>query len=99
MWPFSMVRHRNGEKIFELFSDSVKINQKIAEPFRTGQCGSAPIPNDRNWNVAWGFKSRHTGGANFVFADGSVRFISESINMRAYVLLGARNDGQPTPNY
>ena len=80
-------------------STIVPINQRIAEPFRTGACGSAPIPNDRNWNVAWGFKSRHTGGANFVFADGSVRFISESINMRAYVLLGARNDGQPTPNY
>ena len=52
-----------------------------------------------NWNNSWGFKSNHTNGANFVFADGSVKFISQSIDMTAYQLLGGRNDGQPIPNY
>jgi prepilin-type N-terminal cleavage/methylation domain-containing protein/prepilin-type processing-associated H-X9-DG protein len=58
-------------------------------------------PPDRslwNWNVSWGFKSRHTGGVNFVFGDGSVRFVRENINMITYVLLGCRNDGRPVPN-
>jgi prepilin-type N-terminal cleavage/methylation domain-containing protein/prepilin-type processing-associated H-X9-DG protein len=50
-----------------------------------------------NWNVSWGFKSRHSGGANFVFGDGSVRFLNQSIDMRTYCLLGCRNDGQ-VPN-
>ena len=31
MWPFSIVRHRSGEKIFELFSESVKINQPLKD--------------------------------------------------------------------
>jgi prepilin-type processing-associated H-X9-DG protein len=48
----------------------------------------------RNWNVSWGFKSNHSGGANFVFGDGSVRFIQQSIDRRTYALLGARADGQ-----
>jgi prepilin-type N-terminal cleavage/methylation domain-containing protein/prepilin-type processing-associated H-X9-DG protein len=47
----------------------------------------------RNWNVSWGFKSNHSGGANFVFGDGSVRFLSQSIDARTYGLLGARSDG------
>jgi prepilin-type N-terminal cleavage/methylation domain-containing protein/prepilin-type processing-associated H-X9-DG protein len=52
-----------------------------------------------NWNVSWGFKSRHTGGVNFVFADGSVHFLTQSIDMRTYQLLGCRNDGMPTGDY
>ena len=45
-----------------------------------------------NWGYSTGFKSRHPGGANFVFADGSVHFLSQNINMDQYQLLGCRND-------
>jgi prepilin-type processing-associated H-X9-DG protein len=55
-----------------------------------------PAPTYRgNWNSSWGFKSNHTGGTNFVFGDGSVRFISQTIDHRTYQLLGCRNDGIP----
>lgn len=47
-----------------------------------------------NWNVAWGFKSNHSGGANFAFGDGSIRFVRQTIDHRTYQLLGCRNDGQ-----
>ena len=46
------------------------------------------------WNVSFGFKSRHTGGANFLRGDGTVTFISQTIDHRTYQLLGCRNDGQ-----
>ena len=46
-----------------------------------------------NWAVSWGFKSNHTNGANFLMGDGSVHFLSQSIDHRTYQLLGCRNDG------
>jgi len=64
-----------------------------------GQSCSPPDRYRGNWNVAWGFKSKHTGGANFVLGDASVRFISQTIDHRTYQLLGCRNDGQAVPNY
>jgi prepilin-type processing-associated H-X9-DG protein len=34
------------------------------------------------------FGSRHTGGANFVLADGSLRFLNDRINLQVYQALG-----------
>jgi prepilin-type processing-associated H-X9-DG protein len=48
-----------------------------------------------NWHVTWGAKSNHSGGVNFAFADGSVRFISQNLDHRTYQYLGCRHDGQP----
>jgi prepilin-type N-terminal cleavage/methylation domain-containing protein/prepilin-type processing-associated H-X9-DG protein len=89
--------HFNGG--YAHVSTIVPINQGLRQFTRTGACGSATPYDARNWNTSWGFKSQHSGGANFVFADGSVKFLNESISMTAFVLLGGRNDGQPIPNF
>jgi prepilin-type N-terminal cleavage/methylation domain-containing protein/prepilin-type processing-associated H-X9-DG protein len=44
--------------------------------------------------AAKGFVSMHPGGANFVFADGSVKFLKNSINLVTYCALGSRNGGE-----
>ena len=46
------------------------------------------------YNTDAGFKSRHTGGAQFLLGDGTVRFISENIDYLTYQRLGNRSDGQ-----
>jgi prepilin-type N-terminal cleavage/methylation domain-containing protein/prepilin-type processing-associated H-X9-DG protein len=60
-----------------------------------GDSGAGPTHNIWNWHVTWGAKSNHTGGVNFAFVDGSVRFIQQNINHRVYQYLGCRHDGQP----
>ncbi len=59
-----------------------------------------PIPElgfgSSNWNSRFsyaskGAKSYHPGGCNFLFADGSVRFIQENIDLVTYCALGSRN--------
>jgi prepilin-type N-terminal cleavage/methylation domain-containing protein/prepilin-type processing-associated H-X9-DG protein len=52
-----------------------------------------------NWNLSWGFKSRHPQGCQFVFGDGSVHFISQSVNYATYQRLGGRRDGLPIGDY
>jgi prepilin-type processing-associated H-X9-DG protein len=50
--------------------------------------------NSRFSYAARGFKSRHPGGANFLFADGSVHFLKQSISPVTYCALGSRNGGE-----
>ena len=40
------------------------------------------------------FSSQHTGGANFVFADGHVDFLKNSINYPVYKSLSTRAGGE-----
>lgn len=57
--------------------------------------GITTSPYGEALNAAFG--SRHPGGANFAFGDGSVHFIPETINLTIYKLLGQRASGQPKP--
>jgi prepilin-type processing-associated H-X9-DG protein len=40
----------------------------------------------------FGAKSKHPGGAQMVFCDGSVHFLQETIDYETYQRLGARQD-------
>jgi prepilin-type N-terminal cleavage/methylation domain-containing protein/prepilin-type processing-associated H-X9-DG protein len=42
----------------------------------------------------WAFRSRHPGGVNFAFADGSVKFVKETINTQTYMALGTRSQNE-----
>lgn len=61
-----------------------------------------PAQNLGNWtgcnsNQATS-RSRHTGGVNVVFADGSLRFMADTVSQQAWWIINATNDGQPNPN-
>jgi len=53
--------------------------------------------NSTNSNASFG--SQHTGGANFLFGDGSVRFINQSVSTTAYEAIATRNRGEVVPNF
>ena len=43
------------------------------------------------------FRSDHTGGVNYTFGDGSVRFLRDSVQLPAYQALGSANGGEVIP--
>ena len=55
----------------------------------TGTAIEGQLPNNTTGH-ADDFTSRHAGGVNFLFADGSVRFISNNIDTNVWVSLGTR---------
>ena len=46
------------------------------------------------WNDVRGFKSLHPGGAQFALADGSVRFVNESVDGLTYRAAATRDGGE-----
>jgi prepilin-type N-terminal cleavage/methylation domain-containing protein len=52
-------------------------------------------PSSQDWLRIDGFKSYHPGGAMFAVADGSVRFISETIDYQLFNGLGTKSGGEP----
>jgi len=61
--------------------------------------GPIPGPVQINNSNEWGhcFYSFHPGGANFALADGSVRFLAESTNLRTLGVLVTRAGGEIVP--
>lgn len=50
-----------------------------------------------NWTMDSGFRSRHPGGANFLYGDGSIHFLAETIDHHTYQLLGDMTTGASIP--
>ncbi len=67
------------------------INNKVPNINNATAAGWGPIQN--------GYSSQHRGGAQFVLADGSVRFISENIDLFTFGRLGNRGDGSPVGEF
>ncbi|MDG1875221.1 MAG: DUF1559 domain-containing protein [Mariniblastus sp.] len=54
----------------------------------------SPLDTTNPMDRVRGFYSYHPRGANFVFADGSVRYLNESINSRTYRHLSTIKGGE-----
>jgi prepilin-type N-terminal cleavage/methylation domain-containing protein/prepilin-type processing-associated H-X9-DG protein len=57
-----------------------RINEMMTCPNYKLKQGETDCRAPSNWNFSWGFKSKHVGGAHFLFVDGSVHFLTENID-------------------
>src|SRR5262249_60203534 len=62
----------------------------------TGSFGTGPCAMNCN-NLQGDIYSFHTGGANIAFADGSVRFLSQTITIQTLAALVTRSGGEVVP--
>jgi prepilin-type N-terminal cleavage/methylation domain-containing protein/prepilin-type processing-associated H-X9-DG protein len=63
----------------------------------TGSFGSGPCVMNCN-NLQGDIYSFHSGGANVVFADGSVRFVKDGVNINTLAALVTKGGGEIIPN-
>jgi prepilin-type N-terminal cleavage/methylation domain-containing protein/prepilin-type processing-associated H-X9-DG protein len=59
-----------------------------------GICDAAAVTANSAWVNTFGFKSYHTGGLQFAYADGSVHFIAQEIDMPTYWAMATINGGE-----
>lgn len=78
------------------FATTCPINYKNCEN-ESGYSTTCAAPSA--WSCDMGFKSRHRGGAQFVFCDGNVRLLQDNIDYNTYQRLGDRSDGQPVADF
>jgi len=65
----------------------------VDEPFARVVGGADHVPNHPDGHFE-DFRSSHPQGANFTFADGSTRLISDSISPAVYQALATRDEGE-----
>jgi len=93
-WPIWMGGYGFGADEAVLFKTdeqaliNCRINPKSLVGFQEKRQPTDP-PGPMDDDCAFSF---HEGGAYFAFADGSVHFLSEDINVRTYEYLGTKND-------
>ncbi len=87
--------------------DLPKMNIHNGWPYSNTTTGTCAIPlnnalvagqpgfnNAGDWPNVYSFRSRHPGGGQFAFADGSVSFISQTINLQTYRDLSSKGGGE-----
>lgn len=79
-------------------------DSSIITPFAAIHCDANSVvgvtgPEAPLNSTSTGFSSMHPGGAFFLFADGSVRFINEGIDLQTYGDLGSMSDGRVVSDY
>jgi len=85
----------NGNALDDLKRDRSSFCSSIWATDRNLRC-LAPSPSNRAYQTA---RSRHTGGVQIARGDGSVTFLSNSIELLTWQRLLAQADGNPIANY
>lgn len=106
--PLTMVAITDGtSNTFMVGEDIPSKNQWCAWPYANAATGTCAIPLNNamlagqagynsigDWPDIYSFRSYHTNGANFGFADGSIEYITNSISMSVYEPLATYEGGE-----
>ena len=96
--PTKLVDITDGaSNTFFVGEDIPEIDAHCTWPYANGSQGTCAIPPNvmarpngslydpyQDWPEIYSFRSRHDGGLQFAFADGSVHFISQAIALKTY---------------
>jgi len=77
---------------FNMTTVRYNINQKRGWPDAPGNCGSLGVCDNVGNNIP--LNSAHPGGINVLLCDGSVRFLSDTLDLAILARLATRDDGQ-----
>ncbi len=92
----------NSGTMWAWYSHGQSLFNAAAPPnWRYPDCGGNCCPggaHDWGWGVIPA-RSEHPGGVNAALGDGSVRFISETINLSTWHFLAHRQDGNPVGDF
>ncbi len=80
------------------WAHSVEACAIAAMPINTRSPSGAPYASG-DWHHRTGFSSRHPGGANFALADGSARFLSDSMALGLYRALATVGGKEPVGEF
>jgi prepilin-type processing-associated H-X9-DG protein len=90
---------------FLIGEDQPLKNRWLSWPYANNAYGTCAIPpnvrqpdgsefNPIDWHNTWSFRSAHPGGLHFAFADGSVQFVRNHIQLEMYRALATLNGGE-----
>jgi prepilin-type N-terminal cleavage/methylation domain-containing protein/prepilin-type processing-associated H-X9-DG protein len=90
---------------FLLGEDVAALNRWLSWPYANNAYGTCAIPpnvhrpqggpyDPDDWPNTWSFRSRHPGGVHFALADGSVHFVSDTIDLGVYRALATVAGGE-----
>lgn len=88
---------RGGTSWYTQWSNKRQAN--ASAPINLNNGGGVDGSGATSWSLNSGFGSLHPGGCQFIFADASVHFLAETIDLTAYDDLGTRNDGNVVPGF
>jgi prepilin-type processing-associated H-X9-DG protein len=104
--PLTLTSIRDGTSNTLMIGEDVQDkNQWLSWPYANNAYGTCAIPpnvkrpgggeyDPSDWPNTWSFRSRHSGGVQFAYADGSVRFMGDSVALPTYRALATISGGE-----